>query len=116
MRRNGTIVSYTVDEIDEMIARGESQTDWEAVKALTDEEVEASVDIDDEGIPIRETAMPVSFNFPDFGQRTIRIDEDILNWFRTHGEDHETKINAVLRAYMDAHGDDQANPPPRKAS
>jgi uncharacterized protein (DUF4415 family) len=116
MRRDGNIVSYTVEELNEMAARGEDLTDWEAVKALTDEEVEAAVDFEDEGVPIWETAMPVSFNFPGFGQRTIRLDEDILDWFKTHGVDHEAKINAVLRAYMDAHGDDDAKPTRRKAS
>lgn len=114
MKRHSNIVSYAVGEIDEMIAHGESQTDWEAVKALTDEEVEASIDFDDEGVPIGEATMPVSFNLADFGQCTIRIDETILDWFKAQGEDYEAKINAVLRAYMDAHETDEAKPARRR--
>lgn len=103
MRREGNIVSYTVEELREMRERGEDLTDWEAVKALTDEEIEASIDYEDEGTPMWETAMPVSFNFPGFGQRTVRVDEDVLAWLQAQCEDSGAKINAVLRSYMEAH-------------
>lgn len=116
MRRDGNIVSYTAEELRAMRERGESLTDWEALDALTDEEIEAAVDEEDEGTILWETAMPVSFNFPGFGQRTIRVDEAILDWFKTHGEDYEAKINTVLRAYMDAEATDEAKPTRRKAS
>jgi uncharacterized protein (DUF4415 family) len=35
---------------------------------------------------------------------TIRIDEDVLLWFKSLGKGYQTKINAVLRAYKQAHG------------
>lgn len=34
---------------------------------------------------------------------TIRIDADILEWFKSMGKGYQTKINAVLRAYKSAH-------------
>ena len=43
------IVSYTTEEIDAMIARGEDRTDWERVRNMTDEEIEASIDHEEEG-------------------------------------------------------------------
>jgi uncharacterized protein (DUF4415 family) len=36
-------------------------------------------------------------------QITIRVDNDVLVWFRAQGRGYQTKINALLRAYMDAH-------------
>jgi uncharacterized protein (DUF4415 family) len=36
-------------------------------------------------------------------QLTLRVDDDVLNWFRKQGQGYQTKINALLRAYMDAH-------------
>ena len=36
---------------------------------------------------------------------TLRMDEDVLEWFRSHGKGHLTRMNAVLRAYMLAHRD-----------
>ncbi|MEM6745550.1 MAG: BrnA antitoxin family protein [Pseudomonadota bacterium] len=31
---------------------------------------------------------------------TIRLDEDVAAWFREQGRGHQTRMNAVLRAYM----------------
>jgi uncharacterized protein (DUF4415 family) len=33
----------------------------------------------------------------------IRLDQDILAWFKSLGKGYQTKINAVLRAYKEAH-------------
>ena len=33
----------------------------------------------------------------------LRLDSDIVEWFKTHGKGHLTRMNAVLRAYVDAH-------------
>jgi uncharacterized protein (DUF4415 family) len=34
---------------------------------------------------------------------TIRIDSDVLSWFKSHGKGYQTKINTVLKSYMSAH-------------
>jgi uncharacterized protein (DUF4415 family) len=33
---------------------------------------------------------------------TIRIDRDLLQWFRKQGRGYQTRINAVLRAFVEA--------------
>jgi len=33
----------------------------------------------------------------------LRIDSDVVEWFRANGKGHLTRMNAVLRAYVDAH-------------
>jgi len=33
---------------------------------------------------------------------TIRLDPDVLAWFRSLGKGYQTRINAVLRTYMEA--------------
>jgi len=35
---------------------------------------------------------------------TLRVDSDVLEWFKARGRGYQTQINALLRAYMDAHG------------
>lgn len=35
---------------------------------------------------------------------SIRIDEDVLEWFKAQGPGYQTRINAVLRMYKDAQG------------
>jgi uncharacterized protein (DUF4415 family) len=34
---------------------------------------------------------------------TLRLDADVLEWFRSKGKGYQTRINAVLRSYVDAH-------------
>ena len=36
-------------------------------------------------------------------QLTLRIDREVLEWFREQGQGYQTRINALLRAYMEAH-------------
>lgn len=36
-------------------------------------------------------------------QLTLRVDRDVVEWFKKRGRGYQTKINALLRAYMDAH-------------
>ena len=36
-------------------------------------------------------------------QMTIRFDADMVEWFKSHGKGYQSHMNAVLRAYMDAH-------------
>jgi len=33
---------------------------------------------------------------------SLRIDQDILDWFRDGGPGYQTRMNAVLRAFVDA--------------
>ena len=34
---------------------------------------------------------------------TLQIDTDVLNWFKAKGTSYQNQINALLRAYMEAH-------------
>ncbi|GLQ87147.1 BrnA antitoxin family protein [Dyella flagellata] len=35
-------------------------------------------------------------------QKTLRLDADVLEWFEQGGAGYQTRINAVLRAYVQA--------------
>jgi uncharacterized protein (DUF4415 family) len=42
---------------------------------------------------------------PHSGRKTaisLRLDEEVLEWFRADGPGYQTRMNAVLRAYMEA--------------
>jgi len=41
-------------------------------------------------------------------QLTLRLDQDVLEWFRRQGRGYQTQINSLLRAYMEAHKRDAA--------
>ena len=42
---------------------------------------------------------------PEPGKTSVhlRLDADVLDWFRAQGKGHLTRMNAVLRSYMEAH-------------
>ncbi len=40
---------------------------------------------------------------PPKTQLTIRLDSEVLTWFKNQGKGYQTHINAVLKAYMEAH-------------
>jgi uncharacterized protein (DUF4415 family) len=34
---------------------------------------------------------------------SLRVDSDVLSWFRAQGPGYQSRMNALLRAYMQAH-------------
>jgi uncharacterized protein (DUF4415 family) len=34
---------------------------------------------------------------------TLRLDADVLSWFKSLGKGYQTRINSVLRSFYDAH-------------
>ena len=100
MQNNERIIRYTADEIDAMRQRGEDQIDWARVDALTEEELEASIDHDEEG-EIDWSTVQVGIPGPK-QQLTVRFDADVVDWFRGQGAGYQTRTNAVPRGVIDA--------------
>ncbi len=75
----------------------------EGFAAGCEQELEASIaaDLDDVHEPIDWTravkGMP-----PRKHDIHIRLDEDVLDWFRQAGRGYQTRINNVLRAFMES--------------
>jgi uncharacterized protein (DUF4415 family) len=86
------------------ITSKKSQTDWNRVKSLKDDEIdfsdipEISPEMFARGI-VRRGLKPVARK----QQLTIRVDSDVLDWYKRQGQGYQTKINSLLRAYMEAH-------------
>lgn len=97
-RKSENIVSYTLDELEEMKRLGKSETDWAkaAVAPLPD-----GRDPDDAmGGEWVVADLPTS---PRKTHASLRIDSDVLDWFKSQGRGYQTKINAVLRSYFVHH-------------
>ena len=103
MKRRGNIVSYTLEELKEMERRGESKTDWAKVDAITEEELEALIAADPDDIhePI-DWSKAIRGLPPRKKAVKLRIDEDVLGWFRETGKGYQTRMNNVLRAYVES--------------
>jgi len=78
-----------------------SGTDWKRVDALEDRKInfsdtpELTPEMFARAI-VRRGLKPV----PRKAQLTVRIDSDVLEWYRGQGPGYQTRINALLRAYM----------------
>jgi len=101
MRKRNDTVHYSAKQIKTRIARGEDRTDWKKVDAVTGSRLETSIhaDVDDiqsepdwtqsiVGIPARKDHI------------NIRVDHDVLQWFRSNGKGYQTLMNNVLRAFV----------------
>lgn len=91
------------------ITSKKSQTDWQRLKAMKDKDIDLSdcPEVTPEMFAraiVRRGLKPV----PRKSQLTLRIDGDVLEWFRQQGRGYQTQINSLLRAYMEAHKQDAA--------
>ena len=89
MTKTSTIVRYTADEIRAMIARGEDRTRDDAPEAE----------------PMGEEFWKNAVIVEPHDRKTsvhLRIDPEVMHWFKAQGKGHLTKMNLVLRAYVQA--------------
>ena len=80
------------------------KTDWKRVDALTEPRIDEAAASDPDALPtdaafwrdaklvIPERKVPVS----------LRLDRDVVDWFKSQGRGYQSRINAVLRSYMNA--------------
>ncbi len=88
------------------------RTDWKRVNALTDEEIEAAVASDPDAAPIADEAWFANARRTRSAKEhiSIKLDADILAFFRSGGVGYQTRINDVLRAFVEH---ETARPAPR---
>jgi uncharacterized protein (DUF4415 family) len=106
VQKEERIVSYTASELRKMIERGETLTDWDRVDNMTEEEIERNAleDYAENGEPDWDGPIWVGGlpgQVPAKLQLTLRIDEDVIDWFKSQGKGYQTRMNAVLRQFME---------------
>ena len=71
---------------------------------MTDAEVEANARSDPDAQPTTAAFWKdAKVVWPETKQLTsLRIDPDVLGWFKAQGKGYQTRMNAVLRAYVKA--------------
>ena len=80
-----------------------SKTDWTRLRSPasrgvpTEEHPEADIKQVVRGI-VRRGLKPV----PSKALVSLRLDQDVLEWFKGQGAGYQTRMNAVLRAFRDA--------------
>lgn len=92
---NSTTCKYTVSEIQQ----GRGNTDWQRLKAMGDDDIDTS---------------EIEIQSGEFWQRvehylqpsakkplTLRLEGDLIQWFKDQGGAYQTHMAAVLKAYRD---------------
>ncbi|WP_372997092.1 BrnA antitoxin family protein [Marinobacter sp.] len=74
-----------------------SKTDWQRMAEQDDERIDTS------DIPELDEAFfeKAELRVPAKQPVTLRIDEDVLAWFKAQGKGYQTRINKLLRQYME---------------
>lgn len=94
------IVRYTVDEIRKLPP---GKTDWERIRSMTDEENEAAMRDDPDWADLIDMDWSDAFVVVPVPKKaiSIRLDEDVVDFFKGQGPRYQTRINAVLRRFME---------------
>lgn len=77
-----------------------SKTDWHKLRSMRDKEIDFS---DSPPITSDEWAQAAPFMPPGKTPVTLRLDVDILEWFKAQGPRYQTRINAMLRWAVGQH-------------
>jgi len=81
-----------------------SKTDWAHLRALKDKDIKLSAEHPEAKVKhivrgiVRRGLRPV----PAKASIALRVDADVLEWFKSQGPGYQTRINAVLRAFKEA--------------
>ncbi len=75
-----------------------SKTDWKRLSEMSDK------DIDTSDIPELDDSffLNAEIKVPPKQPVTLRLDSDVLVWFKSQGQGYQTRINKLLRSYMES--------------
>ena len=92
--------THIIEYPDGKLERRKSQTDWARLDALTDAEIDASIANDPDWSDDWNWSKAVLVIPPKKKAISIRVDEDVLDYFKQEGAGYQRRMNAVLRSYM----------------
>lgn len=102
MKNDGNTKSYTVAELKAM--RAKSQTDLSRIDSMTDAALEKIIAEDSDEQDICPDWTKAKLILPKAKQSVhLRLEEEIIAFFKSQGRGHISRMQAVLKAYADAH-------------
>jgi uncharacterized protein (DUF4415 family) len=95
MEKEEHLKYYTAEDLRAMRARGEDRTDWTKVAAVDVEEEDEEergwvTDWSSAKLIMPKTKRHIN----------LRVDDDVVAFFKKTGSGYQTRMNAVLRSYM----------------
>jgi uncharacterized protein (DUF4415 family) len=104
MKKDENIRRYSAEELRELRRKEGSSTDWDKVHSVTDEELECLIAEDEDERDIVPDWTRARLVMPARKRSVnLRLEPDIIEFFKAEGEGHIRRMQAVLRAYVHAH-------------
>jgi uncharacterized protein (DUF4415 family) len=102
MRKETHIKTYTAAEL--KTRHMSSRTDLNKVDAMTDAELERTIteDDDEHGLQPDWTRAKLVISEPRQSVH-LRLDREIIDFFKAHGKGHISRMQAVLKTYVTSH-------------
>ena len=87
------------------VSGAKGKTDWAKLAAMPDRDIKFTKDAPrtstaDWANAVAHRGLPLPSRK---AQIALRVDSDVLAWFREQGAGYQTRMNAVLKAFRDAH-------------
>jgi uncharacterized protein (DUF4415 family) len=102
MRKETHIKNYTAAEL--KARRVESGTDLNKVDAMTDAELEQAIAGDEEERDLYPEWTQAKLVVPEPKQSVhLRLEQEIIDYFKAQGKGHISRMQAVLKAYVSAY-------------
>lgn len=102
MKKDKNIKRYTAAEL--KARQAQSRSDWGRVDAQTDEELERLIAEDEDERGLRADWTRAKLVMPQAKQSVhLRLEQEIISFFRSKGKGHISRMQAVLKAYVEAH-------------
>lgn len=102
MEKNGNIKKFSAAELQTRRARGESRTNIAGIKGKTAEMLEQDIasdpdfsDVPENWYETAEAVVPTPKKL-----LSLRIDNEVVDWFKNQGPGYQTRMNAVLREFV----------------
>ena len=100
-KETSRMVKFTLDPANPPTMTPEQMARWEA---MTDDDIDYSDIPDQSEVPLEQWKTPRELvSGENKSQLTLRLDADVVKFFRKSGNRYQTRMNAVLREYMLAH-------------
>jgi uncharacterized protein (DUF4415 family) len=105
MRREKHIKSYSAAEL--KADRSRSRTDLKKVDAMTDGELEKAIAEDEDERDFQPDWTRAKLVFVEPKQSIhLRLEQEIIDFYKAQGKGHISRMQAVLKAYANAHRPD----------
>jgi uncharacterized protein (DUF4415 family) len=109
MTNEGNIKRYTAEELRALRETEGSRTDWGTVDAMSEEELERLIAEDPDERDLVPDWTQVRLVLPRARKSVhLRLEQDVIDFFKEQGRGHISRMQAVLRAYVDAHRSDRS--------